>query len=460
MYKRQALPQDRRTARDAVGPLVRAATAISAELDVASEELDKRAGVHDLIGELLDAVERCDVEDMSRCLAQGSRVGLTERTHDAALQELLSRAHEYVGKFTLVHEQLVSALSGTARNPAILARAASDARGVGLIPNSVDDVLADECERLVALAENELVPMLVNAAGELPDRDVLERLLLRCEEEGLTGIPELAPVRILLSMDEEKLLQEQLRMATKLNDKVRAVDLQVRLRAVFLRKNPTMFRLDKFRDLRTPTEWAGLLKARRLRLGMLSWSATPIHAPLTKTCKGNPELRHAALRANVSLMRYMGDVKGNGGEDTSAADASMVLVTCLADARLRDEVYVQVMKQLTGNNSLASTQRGWNFMALCLLTFPPSSSLEYFLEQFLRTRAAPQDLAGLLDKLHTTLFTGERPTAPTAADVARVCEDGADVKGLTWRIKDVRREKRREVGLVLSEPESGESSCE
>ena len=189
-----------------------------------------------------------------------------------------------------------------------------------------------------------------------------------------------------------------------------------------------------------------MLKPRKAT-GMLTWSPTPIHAPLTKACAASSELRRLALKANQALLRFTGDTRQDG-DDTAAQDASWILVAALAEPRLRDEVYVQVMKQLTGNRSPASAQRAWNMLALCLLTFPPSPSLDYFVELFVRSRAAEHETPGLLDKLHTSVFTGERPTAPTAADVDRVKDEGADVRGLTWRVADVRREKRRELDAM------------
>jgi hypothetical protein len=47
---------------------------------------------------------------------------------------------------------------------------------------------------------------------------------------------------------------------------------------------------------------------------------------------------------------------------------------------LRDEIFLQLCKQLTGNPSVGSTERGWVLLHVALCSFPPSEELENFLE--------------------------------------------------------------------------------
>jgi len=52
---------------------------------------------------------------------------------------------------------------------------------------------------------------------------------------------------------------------------------------------------------------------------------------------------------------------------------------------LRDEIYLQIIKQLTNNLNPDSTKKGWQLMLSCLMTFPPSSKFENYLAIWLKT---------------------------------------------------------------------------
>ena len=78
----------------------------------------------------------------------------------------------------------------------------------------------------------------------------------------------------------------------------------------------------------------------------------------------------------------MGDKKYNNPE----ALGTDIVSTCLRHPDIRNEVYAQIMKQLTENESQNpnSVAEGWNLMFLCLSSFPPTPDFENYLELFLR----------------------------------------------------------------------------
>ena len=51
---------------------------------------------------------------------------------------------------------------------------------------------------------------------------------------------------------------------------------------------------------------------------------------------------------------------------------------------MRAELYLQVMKQLTENDSVTSEEKGWEMFAMMLSCFPPPETVENFVAMFLR----------------------------------------------------------------------------
>lgn len=92
---------------------------------------------------------------------------------------------------------------------------------------------------------------------------------------------------------------------------------------------------------------------------------------------------------------------------------AQIVDTGLAHPLVRDEVYAQLIRHLTGNPSYVSTQRGWHLMLVALSCFPPSEHFENTLEWFLRS----QGESHCVNALHRTVFTGATAEAPTLEEV-------------------------------------------
>mgnify|MGYP003873645779 CR=1 FL=1 len=57
-----------------------------------------------------------------------------------------------------------------------------------------------------------------------------------------------------------------------------------------------------------------------------------------------------------------------------APEVSRVFGSALLPTQaIRDEIYCQIIKQLTRNPNPESVSRGWQLMGICLETFPPNS---------------------------------------------------------------------------------------
>ena len=70
---------------------------------------------------------------------------------------------------------------------------------------------------------------------------------------------------------------------------------------------------------------------------------------------------------------------------------------------LRDEIFCQVIKQLTDNRQRLSEERGWELMWLATGIFAPSTNLLKEVTAFLRSRSLNQVAADCLTRLQKTL---------------------------------------------------------
>uniref|UniRef100_A0A8C1L9T2 Myosin VIIBb n=1 Tax=Cyprinus carpio TaxID=7962 RepID=A0A8C1L9T2_CYPCA len=78
---------------------------------------------------------------------------------------------------------------------------------------------------------------------------------------------------------------------------------------------------------------------------------------------------------------------------------------------IRDEIYCQILKQLTDNKNHKSTNRGWTLLSICLGIFPPTDRLTKYLQSFIRY--GPSEYSSYCaERLQRTLANGERSEPP------------------------------------------------
>ncbi|XP_068084788.1 myosin-VIIa [Anabrus simplex] len=147
-------------------------------------------------------------------------------------------------------------------------------------------------------------------------------------------------------------------------------------------------------------------------------SREPLKKPLLKKLATNNDLATEACQAFTAILKYMGDLPAKrimGGSEFT----DRIFGIGLSHDLLRDEIYCQLMKQLTDNKNRLSEERGWELMWLATGTFSCSQVLLKELTLFLRSRLNPiaQDS---VNRLQRTLRNGNRRYQPHQVEVEAI----------------------------------------
>jgi len=116
-------------------------------------------------------------------------------------------------------------------------------------------------------------------------------------------------------------------------------------------------------------------------------------------------------------------------DSNTTEEARKLLTFGISTPELRDEIYVHLLCQLTDNPSAISIYRGWQFLQVLFITFPPSPSLEPTLRQFLTDRKgiSRQTRLGIiaryaLSKLDAIIVKGPRGKVPSLFEIKAASE--------------------------------------
>ena len=92
-------------------------------------------------------------------------------------------------------------------------------------------------------------------------------------------------------------------------------------------------------------------------------------------------LNDMALQLFKNLVSYMGDRRSSKKQILHILKHTRIAMS--SPEELKDEAYLQVIKQITNNPSDESREKGWNFFAVMASIYPPSIELYYSLIKYL-----------------------------------------------------------------------------
>uniref|UniRef100_I3KQX6 Myosin VIIBb n=1 Tax=Oreochromis niloticus TaxID=8128 RepID=I3KQX6_ORENI len=113
-------------------------------------------------------------------------------------------------------------------------------------------------------------------------------------------------------------------------------------------------------------------------------SREPLKQPLLKVLVNNSELSNLAC-SPLPILKYMGDYPIKHVRSPVEL-TDQIFGPATKHEELRDEIYCQIMRQMTANSNSLSMERGWQLMWLCSGLFPPSYDLLKYTQRFLESR--------------------------------------------------------------------------
>ncbi|EYB92469.1 hypothetical protein Y032_0193g1385 [Ancylostoma ceylanicum] len=176
-----------------------------------------------------------------------------------------------------------------------------------------------------------------------------------------------------------------------------ALDILNNNQVVVIQTNGRPHTLEQFAaaNFRAPTRpqstQRSLMTLRRRDVAPLPrwrYSREPLDVPLLKKLEGRDEQCRDAISMFVYVMKYMGDQPSRRSRlGTDLTDN--IFKPAIAHEILRDELYCQLLRQVTMNPSMLSEERGWELVWLATGLFAPSTSLMKEVIQFFKSRPHP-----------------------------------------------------------------------
>uniref|UniRef100_A0A8C5JLE3 Myosin VIIB n=1 Tax=Junco hyemalis TaxID=40217 RepID=A0A8C5JLE3_JUNHY len=187
-----------------------------------------------------------------------------------------------------------------------------------------------------------------------------------------------------------------------------------------------------YEHFRTPEKESiskAVLQKSRGHSQLWAHSKEPLKQPLLKRMKLPiclPKFLLFSLTAHLPIMKFMGDYPSKQAH-SSVEVTDQIFVPAIQEEVLRDEIYCQIMKQLTENRNRYSETKGWQLLWLCTGLFPPSKSLLKHAQKFIETRQKETLAPGCRRRIQTVMRSGCRKWAPHPVEVEAILQNNTKI---------------------------------
>uniref|UniRef100_A0A674CKG4 Unconventional myosin-VIIa-like n=1 Tax=Salmo trutta TaxID=8032 RepID=A0A674CKG4_SALTR len=173
-------------------------------------------------------------------------------------------------------------------------------------------------------------------------------------------------------------------------------------------------------SLRQPGKEGGRGAQARGREKLWAASKEPIKQPLLKSLF--PKRLLLSLAFPSPILKYMGDYPIKQVRQPIEL-TDQIFGPATQHVPLQDEVYCQIMRQMTSNNSRMSVDYGWQLLWLCTGLFPPSQILLKYTQRFLESRPREPLAADCLQRLQMLV----RKLPPHQVEVDAIQQDSNQI---------------------------------
>eukprot|EP00062_Callorhinchus_milii_P000421 gi/632934415/ref/XP_007882952.1/ PREDICTED: unconventional myosin-VIIb isoform X1 [Callorhinchus milii] len=179
------------------------------------------------------------------------------------------------------------------------------------------------------------------------------------------------------------------------------------------------FSYDHFRPPAKESVSRVVLPKARAKDRIWACSREPLKLPLLKRICADPDMVREACQAFIAIMKYMGDYPAKQAKAASEL-TDQIFFAAMQEESIQDEIYCQILKQMTDNNNRYSIDMGWQLLWLCTGLFFPSPVLQPHVQKFLETRRKDQLAAECIQRLHKIKRSGARKELPHMVEVEAI----------------------------------------